>query len=787
MATKRTPPRAKKNSSKKTSTLKTSNGVAAVEKGRSFEDQVADLYRLLGARVIQNIEVHQKKVDILATFRIPGSSREHSVIVECKDEQRSVAANQRIMAFKGLLDLARNTGVADSAEIVTRVPWSDQAKGFAKTSGVELFTYTEKIAQLIDLSSYMKGLVNKFDKGDPARPTEPPLGSYYVDLSAQTGVQVEADRASATGNRRKRRPGGKRHIPVIDTYIFQWLQEDSNRQLAIFGEYGSGKSTLCQKLARDLAIAHLNDPSSSRIPILLNLREFVGKLDLEAYITSFLDRECNVPNPRIELFRAMNEAGIFLMIFDGFDEMAVKVDADTLESNLLEIEKLASSKRSRTLLTSRPEYFVSVREESEALSPRINPFLNRETEYEPLKILPWNENQVEQFLQRRVPLVTGVTQPWTYYRDQIKRIGSLSDLSQRPVLLDMIVKTLPRLISSGETINLPNLYKNYLLGEMKRQKIFKKRSFLLSDDDRLQLLQDLALDIYKSPTQSLTFIEALKRIERDLKPPKNELEAHTRDFLTNSFLIRRDDEYRLSHKSILEYLVAMRLNKEIESNHPDVFGTFRIDYEIQKFLKQFEPNPEILFQWIQSTKGGFHTAGSLLGTNAVNLLNRISHDYFAGKDLSNTRLQGVELPEADLRDTKLKNAQWDGAYLMGCRFFRKNIIFSEIKDAEVSLYVLKTNKTRGYDAGEFYELLSGKLKKEMEVGIAAPSSYRDDLFFEMFTSLKHISDLDFYRQKLSAELSTSVGVYFDELEELAQAQDSAKLDPKSSATRTRSR
>lgn len=320
MTTKRARPNPSKKKSKKAVDIKTSNGRAAIKKGRNFEDQVAELYRLLGARVTQNIEIHQKKVDILATFRIPGSSREHSVIVECKDEQKSVDANQRIMAFKGLLDVARSSGIADSAEIVTRVPWSDQAKGFAKTSGVELFTYTEKIAQLIDLSPYMKRLVNKFDKGDPARPTEPPMGSYYVDLSAEKGAQVEADRASAVRTRRLQDGDGEGHIPVIDTYIHQWLQEDSNRQLAIFGEYGSGKSTLCQKLARDLALTHLNDPSSSRIPILLNLREFVGKLDLEAYITSFLDRECKVVNPRIELFRAMNEAGIFLMIFDGFDE-----------------------------------------------------------------------------------------------------------------------------------------------------------------------------------------------------------------------------------------------------------------------------------------------------------------------------------------------------------------------------------------------------------------------------------------------------------------------------------
>lgn len=79
MTTKRARPIASKKKSKKASALKPSSGRAAIEKGRNFEDQVAELYRLLGARVTQKIEIHQKKVDILATFRIPGSSREHSV------------------------------------------------------------------------------------------------------------------------------------------------------------------------------------------------------------------------------------------------------------------------------------------------------------------------------------------------------------------------------------------------------------------------------------------------------------------------------------------------------------------------------------------------------------------------------------------------------------------------------------------------------------------------------------------------------------------------------------
>lgn len=772
-----------KKSSKKAVSTKSSTGRASVEKGRRFEDEVAELYRLLGAQVVQNIEIHQKKVDILATFRIPGSSREHSVIVECKDEKRVVDANQRIMAFKGLLVVARESGIADSAEIVTRVPWSDQAKGFAKTAGVELFTYTEKISQLIDLTSYLKGLVNKFDKRDPGRPADPPLGAYYVDLSAQKDVGVKATRVHGSTDLTATNIAVRANrIPIIDTYIHQWIKEvDTNRQLAIFGEYGSGKSTFCQKLARDLAFSYLNDPSSSRIPILLNLREFIGKLDLEAYITSFLDRECKVVNPKIELFRAMSEAGIFLMIFDGFDEMAVKVDADTLESNLIEIEKLVAFNNSKAILTSRPEYFINTREETESLSPRVNPFLNREAEYEPLKILPWNEEQVELFLQKRVPLVKGANQPWTYYKDQINQMGSLSDLAQRPVLLDMIVKSLPRLIASGEIITLPNLYKNYLLGEMKRQKVLKKRSFLLSDNDRLTLLEDLAIEIYSRQTQSITFTDAQTRIEKDINPPKQELEAHTRDFLTNSFLIRSGDEYRISHKSILEYLVAMRLDKEIQLEHPEVFGRHKFEFQVYNFLKEFKPSPLTLLKWIEMTKDAGHIGGTRLGSNAATLLHRISTSFFKGRDLSGTNLSDVNLYYADLRDCNLTNTLLINAELAGAQFYKKDIALAKLGETGISYYVSRTKETLHYNVSQFMDHFFDKtdVSSNHEIrnridGFRVVSTYRNDLLWEVLISVQDIIQLEAIRKKISMALAAHVAIYFNEIEHLKQEGASPK-------------
>lgn len=753
MTTKKSLTTARKKSSKKAPTKPSSTqkrmGRAAFDKGRKFEDQVAELYRLLGAKVEQNIEIHQKKVDILATFRIPGSSREYRVIVECKDEGRSVAANQRVMAFKGLLDFARATNVADSAEIVTRVAWGDAAKGFAKSSGIELFTYIEKISQLIDLTSYLKGLIEKFDRLDPGRPNDPPLGAYYVDLSAQ------------------RRSGNKVvQLPIINTYIHQWLQDENlDQQLAVFGEYGSGKSTLCQKLARDLALAYLSDPNSSRIPILLNLRDFIGKLDLEAYITSFLDRECKVVNPRIELFRAMNEAGIFLMIFDGFDEMAVKVDADTLESNLLEIEKLAAAKNSKSMLTSRPEYFVNAREEAEAITPTINPFLFRAAKYLPLKILPWDEKQVELFLKKRVPLVKGANQPWTYYRDQIRSIGSLSDLSQRPVLLDMIVKTLPRLIASGETINLLNLYKSYLIGEMKRQKVLKKRTFLLSDDDRFKLLQELAVHTYVGATEFITFTDAQILVEKNVSPPKHELEAHTRDFLANSFLIRKHDEYRLSHKSILEYLVATRLSEEIETDNPKVFGRYMIAHGILDFLKEFQLATAKLIKWIQKVKHA-QESDFYLARNAASLLLERSNDSLAGLDLSNTLLWHVNFTNVNLRGTNLTHAVLKSSDLGGAQFYKRDIKSAKLGDTFFLFYILKTRETQE-NTDQVLRSIGQKLSSVVDGCIYhLESRFRADLFWELGTWVESFSEVERLRKHLSNVFNTKVCIATDELERL---------------------
>ncbi|HXQ69620.1 MAG TPA: pentapeptide repeat-containing protein [Pyrinomonadaceae bacterium] len=736
-------------------------GKEAVEKGRDFELTVAKLYRMLGGEVIHGIQLANKKIDMLVTFRVPGSLTAHRVIVECKDEHSAVDANQRVMQFHGLLNVLRKSGEADSAEIITRVPWSDAARGFAYESGISLLTYEEKVAQLLDFSTYLVHLRDKFETQQNSQAGEPALGSYYVDLSGESFAK-----------------GIHKTFSVVNAYIDQWLRDtDTKAQLAIFGEYGAGKTSLCQKIAHDLAAARLGTGSSNRIPILFNLRDFIGKVEIEPMIASFLDRECEAPNPRYDLFKMMNDAGLFLILFDGFDEMAVKVDSDVLELNLMEIDKLAAAPNSKVILTSRPEYFVSSDEERRALNPSLNVFRTRGAEYEPVRILPWEESQIDRFLERRVPLVPSVKEDWTYYRDQIRRIPALADLSQRPVLLDMIVRTLPEMIEKSTSINLPNLYKTYLSQEIRRQKISKKRAFLLTEGVRLSLLKKLAVDVYCGSVPSITFIEALARLEQEIAPARSELEAFTREFLTNSFLIRTGEEYRFSHKSILEYLVTEACNEEINSNAPDAFRQCRINAVIVEFLIALEVAKQkgTLSKWIESTVKEPDT--KYMGGNAATLLYAIDKRKFAQADLSGTTLTGANLSFADLREMTLNETSLEDVNLVGARFLEHNLAHVICLNTMVSFYL--TQKIKPSISSIEKEIVAARdirvmlsrcpvvRKRLIRASFNFPFKHETLVTLEMNVSGK--GGISSIRQDLQNELSASVAVYADEYDELVKA------------------
>jgi hypothetical protein len=254
------------------------------------------------------------------------------------------------------------------------------------------------------------------------------------------------------------------------------------------------------------------------------------------------------------------------------------------------------------------------------------------------------------------------------------------------VLLDMIVKTLPQLIASGKPINRPNLYETYLAGEIKRQKILKKRTLLLSEDIRLKLIERLALSFFNEKTLIITFSDAVKHIEEFVKPPKSELEACTRDFLSCSFLIRESDEFRFSHKSIREYLIAKGLMNEIKENTPIFFSCQPLEPVVIEFLVELNPNKNILWNWLNSTSNENKDDPKYLGGNAATLLCKLNPDELAGKDLPKTNLTGADLSSSNLIDVNFTGTILKNVNLLNSKFLEKDLLSAKLSNAKICIY-----------------------------------------------------------------------------------------------------
>jgi len=591
----------------------------------------------------------------LFTAKRQSGFEKSKTLVLCLDNARLNLSNTHIEQF--ILDVAykREEREIDRGIIVTRNDIPEDLQRKVESSGIGQWeTYNSLMQNLIDFEDYRNKLIRDFEESDPDNPDDPPLAKYYVDLKAERTTEI-----------------GNEAVP-IDSYIRSWLSQENREQLIILGEYGTGKSSLCKKLSCSFSKEY---KIGARIPILFNLRDCTKGFGIESLVTHHLD-EHGVQNPKYKTFKAMNDKGLFLLIFDGFDEMAIQVDRGILENNLKQIEKLSVSPKAKAIITSRPEHFISQEEEIKILqSP--DPLLSRKRRYERITLCKFNPEQIETFLKKRVPLIKEATKSWQYYQSQIEKIHNLKELSQRPVLLEMIVKTLPDLVKTNRPVNRPNLYQTYLELELKRKEI----QILIEPNRRLLLIQNLAVDFYrrlaedtsKRESPGIYFTDARIIIEKEMKVPEDEVESYTREFLTCSFLIRKKDSYHFSHQSFWEYLVAKALKEEIDKDIlPDsidekdqikakylVFGLIPLVSfpAIRDFLVEFCPNKDTLYRWIETTGKKFYKAIleknlKYVGGNAFTLLNIMEETLGRQEAIFNTDLKIDEF-EKELNEKKI--------------------------------------------------------------------------------------------------------------------------------------
>lgn len=626
-------------------------------KGEQFEEKASELLRLMGYRIERDkLTSHGRQIDLYAEGKVGAFNLRFSV--ECKCHKKKVGTGH-VDSFHAKIKPLFDNNDIDKGVMISTVGFTNKAKATAKSLKIECKTYDELLSELIDFDHYLDCIIKDYEEDE--------LSKYYVDLDVErrTGYSAPSESVEA------------KVWGPIDNYIDQWLHTEGKNHISILGEYGTGKTSFCRKYAHNLALRYKEHPISNRIPILINLRDYSKAMNMRQLITDLLINEYNLENAKYSTFERMNKEGLFVLLFDGFDEMAQKVDYNVSVQNFNELSRVVEEK-SKVILTCRDEYFRTDIQAKEIFSGKEDQYIkiSDRPNFEIIHLRDFTEEKIELYLQKRAP------EKWNEYYDQIQETYNLIELARRPVLLDIIVRSLPQLIAKDEPINQGKLYEVYTDEWLDRD--FRHGRTFIPKGIKTRLMMGLALRMYVEGKMTVHYTEIpniIKEYFRELKEKEaKDLEYHRHDVLTCSYL-NRDNEgnYKFAHRSFIEFLVAKKFAQDLKDDYKDDFGKKRITKEVMLFFGSLIDDKDKLYDWIKFTATtDYKSKGEdYLGCNAMTVLGSYPENL-KEDDFSNTVLKGTDFENTDLTNKRftnatLKDAKFRNTILKGTNFRKANL------------------------------------------------------------------------------------------------------------------
>jgi uncharacterized protein YjbI with pentapeptide repeats len=661
------------------------------KKGRRFETEVASLYRLLGFEVKLNAKVSDRLVNIAAERKL-GGSRIH-LIVETKEGRVTEEELQRILERQKWVHdkLPRYRLVALSS-----IGFDGRAQTELEETGVDCVTYDELLHELVPLDEYVKGLISDYKK----KINEQWKGQDWF-IRPQLSVDITYEKLAA-----------------VD-YIGKWLGDSRANLLTVLGDLGTGKSTLANFLAYNLANSFQDDPARHPAPVLIPLKEVRKEVSLEGIIINHFSRH-GLPGINFSRFNYLIQNGKVILIFDAFDEMADRVRWDITQSNFRELRR-AAERDGKVILTCRTHYFKDRDEQVKLIGegPRLSEIetelykeLRQQSGAEVVYLQEFDDDQIQDYLHKARP--QSAEEDWR----KIQEIYNLKELAHRPLLLDMIVQSLPKL-EAGMPINAANLYKVYTQFWIDREE--KDKGRILDKEIKHSLMLELAWRMWFEEKDEIHYHELIPFVEKLIVDKviefgDEEIEDIAREMQAATFL-KRDDigNFSFMHRSFMEYFVARKLlggiNNNSNADAQGVLNTRRFERKIIYFLTLLDESDSIckplqiiltnnylqnisenaleILYWSGRIRSGMEERISipeelrnklaeripafskLTGANlqeiileAANLIDAIL-DY---ADLTNAKLNHASLSRSILRKTKLTGASVDNALAELCDF-----------------------------------------------------------------------------------------------------------------------
>jgi CRISPR/Cas system CSM-associated protein Csm2 small subunit len=275
----------------------------------------------------------------------------------------------------------------------------------------------------------------------------------------------------------------RRSDETVEDYLKKWLKEPGQRQIALLGEYGQGKSSTAIMFTYHLLFE--SQQQHSRIPILIELR---GKSPGNLTSLELLGAWASQYRIDPQSLEQLNQAGRLVLIFEGFDEMAL---AGNTEARIKHFKTLweFSYPQSKILITGRPNFFFDNKEMTTALG--ISQPIGDYPYCEAIRLAPFSIDQIQQFLRNSPSTVK--TQICTLAQNNPR----FADLVSRPSLLHVVsvLWQIEKLSQEVEKLNSAYIMERFVKNSYRRQglKLRTSKDFMaLNSSERAYFMNGIA-------------------------------------------------------------------------------------------------------------------------------------------------------------------------------------------------------------------------------------------------------------------------------------------------------
>ncbi|MEP0930254.1 hypothetical protein NC974_24985 [Leptolyngbya sp. SLC-A1] len=246
--------------------------------------------------------------------------------------------------------------------------------------------------------------------------------------------------------------------------------------------------------------------------------------------------------------------GKLLLIFDGFDEMAARVDRQQMINNFWELAQ-AVVPGAKAILTCRTEHFPEAKEGRALLNAELKAstanLTGESPQFEVLELEKFSDDQIRRVFSFKTNEQTVI---------QVMGNPQLLDLARRPVMTELILAALPD-IEAGKPIDLARVYL-YAVRHKMQEDIRNGRTFT-SLADKLYFLCELSWEMLSTERMSINYRlipDRIRRLFPNVVQEDKTLDHWHHDMMGQTMLIRNaDGDYSPAHRSLLEFFVAYKL------------------------------------------------------------------------------------------------------------------------------------------------------------------------------------------------------------------------------------